>query len=882
MIPIRANGTKKPVFEWKRFTKERPSSQALDLWWSEIPNLGIGVICGAVSGNLEMLELEGRANDTESRSKIIRSLEKAGNSDVWDALGAGLVVRSPSGGVHFYYRITDHEVPGNTRIARRPATAEELAENPEDKWKVLVETRGEGGYVVAPPSGGAVHKSGLGWRILVGDQTTIPEITWDERNRLHTAIREALDESPAYEPPPARPTIQSEGDRPGDEFNAKATWAEILEPHGWRMHPDRGHNGEILWTRPGKEHRDGHSASTGYANDADRLYVWSSSTEFQTEIPYTKFAAFALLEFNNDYAAASRELRKRGYGSVRVSSPFSAASRPGKAQASRSGPVVDAPETAPVSLDLEVVVGELEGLADNRQYIRDLIPQLVNLDEIDLAPWRNTVIKFGGIGKREFAVLLKQAKADAVIAAAKDDDTKNVLPNPNDPMRTAAALVKKLPRTGRTPHLLRWREDWYSWDQTKWITISEETVKNWLYRQTAEAVYLTPTGGVADWLPNRTKISDLTQALGVGTVYREHNDDPDREIACTNGILNIDTMKLEAHTPDCFNLFSLPFEYQPEARCPQWMTFLDQVLPDDKEAQAFLQEWFGYMVSGRTDLQKMASLVGAPRCGKGTIARVLVALLGQDVVASPTLEHLASQFGEQGLIGKSLALMSDVRWNARATVEAVPRILAITGEDSRSVPRKNRDDWNGKLDVRFMVMSNDSPKFSDSSGALAGRMIHVKFTQSFLGREDPSLTEKLKEELSGILNWALEGLARLTERGRFEVPKSSYDVDHEVQELSSPEKTFIEDYTEVGGEVLVDDAYAVYRTWCLDNGQEHIPTKIGFSRNLTSAVAGTGVEIKRRRTETGQRERYIVGLHFQAWVRIPPKWASGVPGGRSF
>src|SRR5690606_2117041 len=105
-----------------------------------------------------------------------------------------------------------------------------------------------------------------------------------------------------------RPTF--EGVSPGDDFEARTTWEEILEPRGWRKVMVRGRT--TYWRRPGKEH--GISATTGRDPERDRLYVSSSSTEFETFTPYTKFGAYALLEHAGDHSAAASKLRKEGYG----------------------------------------------------------------------------------------------------------------------------------------------------------------------------------------------------------------------------------------------------------------------------------------------------------------------------------------------------------------------------------------------------------------------------------------------------------------------------------------------------------------------------------------------------------------------------------------
>ncbi len=109
-----------------------------------------------------------------------------------------------------------------------------------------------------------------------------------------------------------RPTPAGGDLRPGEAFEQQTDWADILEPHGWVLHHQQGRT--RYWTRPGKERRDGFSASTGRAVDRDRLYVFTDATEFVQHKPYTKFSAYAVLNHRGDHTTAARELARAGYG----------------------------------------------------------------------------------------------------------------------------------------------------------------------------------------------------------------------------------------------------------------------------------------------------------------------------------------------------------------------------------------------------------------------------------------------------------------------------------------------------------------------------------------------------------------------------------------
>jgi Bifunctional DNA primase/polymerase, N-terminal len=321
-IRVSTDGSKKPLGTWKHYQARRPTEDQVCAWFAAgYP--GIGIVTGAASGNAEMLEFEGRAIREGVFAAWGALMDASGLGDIKAKL-VGYADWTPKGGIHFHYRLHGQPVPGNTKLARRPSNAEELAASPDDKVQTLIETRGEGGFVVTAPSNGTTHDTGRPWRRASGGPRTTPTLTVDEHDALMTACR-ALDQmpEPAAEPNPfAKPARGgSGGDRPGDDYNRRARWEDILT--GWTKVYTAGTTSH--WRRPGKS--VGTSATTG-RNDADNLYVFSSSTEFDPEKPYSKFAAYTLLQHRGDWSAAARQLAADGYGEQRQRSNASGAPDP--------------------------------------------------------------------------------------------------------------------------------------------------------------------------------------------------------------------------------------------------------------------------------------------------------------------------------------------------------------------------------------------------------------------------------------------------------------------------------------------------------------------------------------------------------------------------
>lgn len=320
-VPIVTTGEKRPIGAWKHLQEQPPTAEQVARMFN-VDTDGIGVICGKTSGNLEMFEMEGRAVAEGILPALVTLLTDHGLADLWRRIDNGYVELTPSGGLHWHYRV-DGGARGNTKLAKRPATPEELAANPDDKIKVLVETRGHGGFTVVAPSQGRTHPTGAAWMRVRGDISTIPTITVDERDALY-AIASMLDQMPAIEEKAPVLGGSTPGTRPGDDFNARATWDDILV--GWTRVRHFGGNC-YGWTRPGKHPRDGISATTG-RNDGDNLYVFSTSTEFESEKAYSKFAAYTLLEHNGDYSAAAKALAGLGYGKQEEPRPVEAPTSP--------------------------------------------------------------------------------------------------------------------------------------------------------------------------------------------------------------------------------------------------------------------------------------------------------------------------------------------------------------------------------------------------------------------------------------------------------------------------------------------------------------------------------------------------------------------------
>ena len=277
------------VGAWKTWSQRLPTEIEVEAWFSN-GHEALCVVAGAVSGNLECIDFDQKAEAYPAWCAKIDS-----------SLLSELVVEcTPSGGKHVVYRCAG-TIEGNHKLAQGVRNG---------KIATLVETRGESGLFLCAPS--------PGYTLEQGDFTHIPTIPQEAREALLSAARE-LDEHPAVQeresaptPAVAAPAPPTTGflTRPGDDFASRGDPRPYLQAHGWTLCGTKS-DGNELWTRPGKDPRLGHSATL---KDGVFFVFSSNAAPFEPNRGYNAYQVFALLEHANDFKAATAALIDMGYG----------------------------------------------------------------------------------------------------------------------------------------------------------------------------------------------------------------------------------------------------------------------------------------------------------------------------------------------------------------------------------------------------------------------------------------------------------------------------------------------------------------------------------------------------------------------------------------
>ncbi|TWS26617.1 hypothetical protein FK268_05190 [Tsukamurella sputi] len=430
-------------------------------------------------------------------------------------------------------------------------------------------------------------------------------------------------------------------------------------------------------------------------------------------------------------------------------------------------------------------------------------------------------------------------------------------PPPSAPLDVADRFIKEVHTTAQGKTLTHHRGDFYAWHAGVWSVVPQSSIRASLYDTLRSAKFEHKKDGIVDWAPSTRKVGDVLDAMRSAVYLREDRDAPtwitpgDRHpareyISMRNGLLHIPTGEIIAHTPAMFNTISIPFDYDAAAQAPNWLRFLGSVWRHDTATITMLQQWFGYVLSGRTDFQKAMMIPGPPRSGKGTIVRVLIELLGgRRHVAAPTMADIGTHFGITPIIGKPLAVIGDARVGRGGERQVVERLLTITGEDNLTVDVKYKEAWTGKIGARFMILSNELPRFGDASGAIASRFLVARTTQSFLGKEDKGLEARLHAELPGIFNWALAGLESLIAAGRFTESDGSKAERDALTALASPISMFLDEGFEpdMTGWMSTDMLYGKWRAWCEVAGESPGSRNV-FARDLVAAAPMQGYRLQ--------------------------------------
>lgn len=481
-----------------------------------------------------------------------------------------------------------------------------------------------------------------------------------------------------------------------------------------------------------------------------------------------------------------------------------------------------------------------------------------------------------GHSKTDFGHLLKNSTP---VASPPAPELNYIILDDDYPDTIAEAFEKWSTETGNVKH--RHHVDtWTIFKNGKYKLIDESEIKKWVRKfcrhcriqkkksKTQLKITTHLVNGATEALSALPAVWIRPRHAAPSWLNDSQQSQPKDIISLQNCLLNItnNNPKQLTLTENYYTLNYLPFEYDTEAQCPGWIEFVESVFTTkklssdksdfndntgdfeegyetvpDQTSIHILQEFMGYLLSPDTSFQKILGIVGPKRSGKSTIGRIIRELVGCENASAPTLGTLTTEFGLQGLINKTVAIIGDANIGNKSgdIMRAVERLKSISGEDAQQINRKNQKFIEAdRLNVRFVIIANELQNLIDPSGALASRFVYLITTQSFYGKEDIHLFDSLKTELPGIFNWALKGLENLRNRGHFLESEAGREAKDDFTELTSPITAFVKECCILGDrkEIATEQLYTSYKKWCEENGRGK-PSSQRFKNDVRGAFS---------------------------------------------
>ena len=747
VIPIK-EGAKCPAIAWKQFQSRRPHQTELVDWFHQADHQ-IGVVCGTISGNLEVLDFE---TPEEYAGWASRHRDLAGTTRTVQT----------GKGVHVYYRRPDTP-PGNRKL--KPG---------------LVETRGEGGMVLAPPS---LHPSGKRYR-LRGSVREITRTTWEEVSR-----GEDWDKKKRVVPVKVAATVafgRGEGDRNNSLFDAALLLRDTSTPKSQALAVLFRSNENNDPPLPKQEIR--HAVDSAYSRPARRGedIAMHTLTEMMQQI------------------AQLREEQAKGW--------------------LRNASDPDAPEQ------------------NFTAQVRQLFFEAGTLNEMQIQSVLDEVMRNPPLAPRKQTELLRiwrrahKRVREAIAGKATDDEI--------------AAAYKAQYEDKR----IYSRDRWYQWKDTGvWEPGADASDEIWQTMIEFKEVDVRPSS------QRRRSIEECLCGQSFLGIPDSALDDHPEWINLLNCILDLHTRERLTHNPTQYLTTQLPFEYDPDARCPRWNRFLREVLvttekEPDEALITFMQQAFGYSLTAWTKYEMSFWLQGNGANGKSTLIRILRALSGSGAMALNLGILERDQYQLALLPGIRVATCTESPVGMKVADSIVKTLVS---GDARNVRLPYGKPFQLIPQCKIWWAMNNYPRVADASEGFWRKVKVIPFYASFEGAaRNEDLFDDLLLELPGIFNWALAGLDNLVSEG-WARAEAVEDATAAYRRSNDVEQAFVDDVCLVGEnlQVTAQALYAAYKQWCFDTGHRHKTKtrvsadwlRLGFHRERTGyqrMYRGVGLKLE--------------------------------------
>lgn len=759
VIPV-SKEKKTTWYAWGDYRNGLPDEKLYKLLDSEYCT-GLALVCGYASRNVEALDFDNHFKDAPLRFKEYCDMIEQINPLLFEKL---VTQMSQSGGFHIFYK--SMSVAGNQKLASKERVNEETGEVHPD---TLIETRGEGGYILISPTNG--------YMLLQNDFSDIPLITADERELLISTARsfdempKEIEETPIFQD---KAKYVDNSDSPGTWYNENhdGEVLELLYSNGWkRLYTALRDGREVTYLqRPGKAGA-GISAHFNWVNNC--LWVFSSSTVFDTNKTYNPFGIYAMLECHGDFKKAAKEIAQKyklnNYtnGNGHVNNSASAVNPNGEI-------VNPEPETEVKTQDNRIPMTDM---GNSQRFRNDWTGKvLYNHEREKWLIWSDKFWEY--------------------------DLTDEIF-----------VLAKKTVNNMWNEYYREWHKD----DDMKKKFIAH------IYDSQGKGKISAMTSFLA------TSFRDIA-------VVTADLDKDLYKFNLQNGTYDFSDHSFKEHNPNDKITKIVDYDYDPEATYEYWFDFLTEIFDGNQDIMDFVQRLVGLSLIGEVKEEILIFCFGTGKNGKSIFFNVMDMLCGtyaekanMDTFLAKQTEGIPNDLAQ--LPGVRFLVGSEVPENRRLNEQ---KVKDLTGHDRISARFLHKEFFTFYPTHTLWMYGNHKPIIHGTDLGIWRRihLIPFKYVVPEEKRVDPAiLLRKFKKELSGIFNWAIEGYKEYVKIG-LAVPPIIKKETAAYREEEDVIGDFISTYCDENpyNDIITSDLYKAYKHYCIESGSKMIANRTFFKK----------------------------------------------------
>ena len=458
---------------------------------------------------------------------------------------------------------------------------------------------------------------------------------------------------------------------------------------------------------------------------------------------------------------------------------------------------------------------------------------------------------------------------------SKQREKRTPLPSA-EPMKVAQMVTAEcFTAEDGLPTVLWFRGSFWEYFRNRWERRDVDWMDDRLFQELEDAVYMVQRGKhvVAErFAPDVMKVANVRRALrALPEVRRDYKNIPVwlkgyGDLPSPEALIGFEDVLVPVvpgpgilipRGPSWFDPCVLPVPYDPAAKCPTWHRCLLQWGSGSQEWITLLKRWFGYCLMNHRRYAKWLLMKGKTRAGKGTIAKVLMQLVGDEGFQGVVAERMVSTFSLQGFETTRVMSITEMDCTDKKVVQAVSSFIKrLVGQDPQTINIKFQAPLkNVVIPAAPMVQANMIPHLPDIGGGVSSKMLVLPFHWSAMDpgeTMDPRLDEKLKAELTGIAAWAVEGARELELGLGFPVLDQAAEEVEAYRMANSPMDGFLEDHFErdKDGFVATEILWALWERWRREN-----QSQVHYPRNLlrTAILEGSSWSLTACRPNKGPR-----------------------------